>query len=164
LDLLLDVFERVWELIPEARLVLQGDGSERGSIARRVERSSHSDRVEFVPANPDVGGTLRRLHVFVMTSAFEGLPNSAIEALARGIPIVSTRVGDLEELVVEGKTGTFFEGDDPGSMGEKLARALGDRALLENAAAIGPRLVEEKFSIRRAVGRLTDAYLALAGR
>ena len=164
LGVLVDVFERLLATIPDARLILQGDGSERGSIARRVARSNLSDRVEFVPADPEVGGTLRRLHVFVMTSAFEGLPNSAIEALSKGVPVVSTPVGDLGELVIEGKTGAFFESDDPGAMAEELARVLADRTLLENAAVFGPRLVEEKFSIQRAVGRLTDAYLSLAGR
>jgi GalNAc-alpha-(1->4)-GalNAc-alpha-(1->3)-diNAcBac-PP-undecaprenol alpha-1,4-N-acetyl-D-galactosaminyltransferase len=164
LGLLLDVFERLSAIVPGARLVLQGDGSERSSIEQRVSRANLSERVEMVPANPEVDGTLRRLHVFVMTSAFEGLPNAAIEALSRGVPIVSTPVGDLGELVVEGKTGSFFESEDPGEMAATLAGALASRVLLENAAALGPKLVEEKFSIQRAVERLTDAYLSMTGR
>jgi len=164
LDLLVDVFEKVAAIVPDARLVLQGDGSERGSIERRVARSNLSGRVEFVPADPEVGRTLARLHAFVMTSAFEGLPNSAIEALSRGVPIVSTPVGDLGELVIEGKTGAFFDSEEPGAMAAKLAGVLADRALMENAAILGPRLVEEKFSIHRAVKRLTEEYEALIGR
>ena len=164
LGLLVDVFERVSAIVPDARLVLQGDGSERASIERRVERSNLAGCVELVAADPEVGRTLRRLHVFVMTSAFEGLPNAAIEALSLGIPIVSTRVGDLGELVIEGKTGAFFDSEDPGAMAAKLAEVLADRTLILNAAELGPKLVEEKFSIHRAVTRLTDAYLALIDR
>jgi len=49
-------------------------------------------------------------------------------------------------------------------MAAKLAEVLADRTLILNAAELGPKLVEEKFSIHRAVTRLTDAYLALIDR
>jgi glycosyltransferase involved in cell wall biosynthesis len=163
-DLLVDTFHRVLGKMPDSRLILMGDGNEREQIKRRVERLNIADSVEFIPADPNIDATLRRIHVFVMTSAFEGLPNAAIEALSMGIPIVSTPVGDIGELIVEGKTGTFFEDDRPDSMAETLARVLTDRSLLENAARLGPRLVEEKFSLRRGVERLTAVYRTLAAR
>lgn len=164
LDLLVDAFRELLVLVPDARLILQGDGDEREAIERRVESHGLSGRVERIPMNPEVGGTLSRLHVFVITSAYEGLPNSAIEALSRGVPIVSTRVGDVGELIVEGKTGLFFDDENPVSMARTLARAVSDRGLLENAAALGPRLVREKFSIGSAVERLVSVYQRLASR
>jgi glycosyltransferase involved in cell wall biosynthesis len=139
-----------------------GEGPEQRDIARLVESSNLTDRVEFVPAGPDIDATLRRFHVFVMTSSVEGLPNAAIESLAAGVPVVSTKVGDMTELVVEGKTGALFESDVPDSMAATLSRALLDRALLESAAAAGPKLVEERFSLKRAVKELSDVYRALA--
>lgn len=160
--LLLDVFHLLLREIPDARLVLMGDGPERDEILRRVGRLNLADRVELVAPNPAVEGTLHRFDVFVMTSALEGLPNAAIEALAAGIPVVSTRVGDMADIVVEGRTGALFENEDPGSMAATLARVLADRTLAENAAAAGPKLVEERFSLRRAVERLTETYRALA--
>ncbi len=164
LDLLVDAFRELSGLIPGARLVLQGDGEERDAIERRVREQGLAASVEFVPSDPDVGRTLRRLHAFVLTSAYEGLPNAAIEALTRGIPIVSTRVGDVGELVVEGETGFFFDGENPASMARTIARAVSDRRLLEGAAVLGPRIVRDKFSIESAVEKLASVYVRLASR
>jgi glycosyltransferase involved in cell wall biosynthesis len=164
LDLLVDAFRELVLLVPDARLVLQGGGPERETIERRVESLGLSGRVELRPMNPEVGATLGRLHAFVMTSAYEGLPNSAIEALSRGVPIVSTRVGDVSELVVEGRTGFFFEDEDPRSMARTIARAVMDRDLLGSAALLGPRIVREKFSIEGAVEKLETVYRRLARR
>lgn len=163
-DLLVDAFSELLKTVPEATLILMGDGGEREDVARRVEGLRIDSRVEFISANPRVGDTLKRLHVFVLTSAFEGLPNAAIEALSMGIPIVSTDVGDLREIVVEGKTGVFFDSDRPEMMAGTIARAIRDRDLLENAVRFGPTIVEEKFSIRRSVERMAEVYVSLAGR
>jgi glycosyltransferase involved in cell wall biosynthesis len=164
LTLLVEVFQNLLRIIPDARLVLQGDGSDRADVIERVERMGLGESVRIVPPDPDVAGTLRRLHAFVLTSSFEGLPNAAIEALSMGVPIVATDVGDLGELVIDGKTGTFFRNDDPSSMAETLAGVLADRALIESAHVSGPRLVEEKFSLSKAVDRLVSDYAALADR
>jgi glycosyltransferase involved in cell wall biosynthesis len=164
LTLLIEVFHRLLRVVPDARLILQGDGRERSAVVALVERLGLGPRVELVPPSPDVAGTLRRIHVFALTSAFEGLPNAAIEALSMGVPIVATDVGDLRELVLDGRTGRFFRSEDPESMAEILAGALADRALMESTLVAGPRLVEEKFSLTRAVIRLTAEYAALVAR
>ena len=163
-DLLVEAFHAVRRRVPDARLILMGDGAERGEIVTRVERLGLTPYVEFVAPNPDVDATLRRIDVFVLTSAFEGLPNAAIEALSMGIPVVSTAVGDIGELIIPGKTGALFENDRPDSMADTLVRVLADRSLLENAARFGPKLVEERFSLSRAVERLTAVYRSLLVR
>ncbi|MEJ2722269.1 MAG: glycosyltransferase [bacterium] len=105
LPLLLAAFRQVHDLVPGSRLILMGGGSERDALVRRAAHLGIENRVEFVDPDPDVGRTLRRIHVFALPSAFEGLPNAAIEAMAMGIPVIATRVGDLEDLIVEGNTG-----------------------------------------------------------
>jgi glycosyltransferase involved in cell wall biosynthesis len=141
-----------------------GDGPERDDIAGRIERLGLASSVELVAPNPDVEATLARIDVFVMTSAFEGLPNAAIEALSMGIPVVSTAVGDVAELIVPGKTGVLFEDDRPEAIADTLVRVLADRALLENALRFGPKLVEEKFSLGRAAAKLASVYANLVPR
>ena len=163
-DLLVEVFHKLLARIPDARLILMGEGSDRDKIAGLVARLKLGGRVEWVPPSLAVGDTLRRCDVFVMTSALEGLPNAAIEAFALGIPVVSTAVGDMGELIIEGQTGALFEDDDPESMAVTLSRVMTDRALLHNAAAAGPKLVEERFSLSRAVDRITEVYRSLVRR
>ena len=100
LDILIDAFAGVVGRIPDARLILMGSGGEKEMMTNRIADLGIGGNVEIMDASPDIDSTLRRLHLFVMTSDFEGLPNSAMEALSMGIPIVSTPVGDVRELVV----------------------------------------------------------------
>ncbi len=163
LDILLDSFKHVLDTLPGARLILMGGGSEQGMVTTRIQDLGIGSRVEIIEPNPDVDATLRQLHIFVMTSDFEGLPNAAMEALSMGIPIVSTPVGDIGELVVEGQTGMYLDKNDPGSVSDTLIRALSDRTLLENSLTAGPKLVEEKFSLARAVEKLSAVYSEILG-
>jgi len=162
--LLVEAFRDVHARMPEARLVLMGDGTERGEIIGRIEQMGLTSFVELVAPSPDVDATLRRIDVFVLTSAFEGLPNAAIEALSMGIPVVSTAVGDVTELIVPGQTGALFENDQPDAIADTLVRVLADHRLIENAAHFGPKLVEEKFSLTRAAQRLAAVYASLVAR
>ncbi len=163
LDILLDSFKHVLDTLPGARLILMGGGSEQGMVTTRIQDLGIGSRVEIIKPNPDVDATLRQLHIFVMTSDFEGLPNAAMEALSMGIPIVSTPVGDVRELVIEGQTGMYLDTNDPGSVSDTLIRALSDRTLLESSLTAGPKLVEEKFSLARAVERLSAVYSEILG-
>jgi glycosyltransferase involved in cell wall biosynthesis len=158
LDLLLSAFSRVLELAPQTRLILMGDGSERDALIDHTRSLGIGDNVEFVDPTPDVQATMKRFHIFVIPSAFEGLPNAAIEALAMGIPIVSTHVGDIDQLIVDGKTGLFFENETPAAMAETLVGALANRDLLESALRAGPQAIENDYSIERALDQLLPVY------
>lgn len=163
LDILLDSFALVLRTMSDARLILMGGGTEMEMVTARIRDLGIGKNVEIVEPSPDVDATLRRLHLFVMTSDFEGLPNSAMEALSMGIPLVSTSVGDVRELIVEGETGTFFDRVDPESMAATLVRAVSDKGLLERSLTAGPELVGKKFSLDRAVERLTAVYSEILG-
>ncbi|UCG51128.1 MAG: glycosyltransferase [Candidatus Latescibacterota bacterium] len=160
LHLLINAFQRVLEHAP-GRLLLMGSGSEHGALVEQTQALGISEHVEFIDPDLNIETTLKRLHAFVIASGFEGLPNAAIEALSMGIPIVSTPVGDLRELIIEGKTGYFFEDDSPESMAKTIVDALSDRELLETALDIGPTFIEEEFSIERALNRLIPVYSSL---
>jgi hypothetical protein len=69
----------------------------------------------------------------------------------------------VDQLIVEGKTGMFFDSDDPNSIAETLALALTDRDLLETALTAGPQLVKNEFSIESALASLLPVYDRLLG-
>lgn len=163
LDILLDSFARVLDTVGDARLILMGGGTEKDMVTTRIRDLGIGENVEIIEPNSDIDATLRRLHIFAMTSDFEGLPNSAMEALSMGIPIVSTPVGDVRELVVEGETGVFLDPVDPESVSATLVRALSDKRLLERSLTAGPQLVEKKFSLDGAIEKLTTAYREILG-
>lgn len=162
LHLLVAAFAGVLKRIPRARLILMGDGDERDALADQSTELGIEEHVEFVAQGTNVEETMRRFHVLALTSAFEGMPNVAIEALALGIPVISTRVGGVDQLILEGKTGLFFSNDTPETISETLVRALSDHGLLETAMTSGPKLVESKCSIESALTHLLPVYDRLA--
>ena len=82
-----------------------------GPMRARLERE-HADIVRFHGAVSDMGPVWRSLGLLVMTSRFEGLPVAALEALAAGVPVLSSRVGGVPSIVQDGITGWLFEPDD----------------------------------------------------
>ncbi len=161
LHLLVEAFRTVHDKVPASRLVLMGGGPEYAMLRRQCAELGIESNVEFIEPGLDVEGTLRRLHCFVLPSAFEGLPNSAVEALALGVPVLATPVGDVPDLVVEGKTGELLTSDDPSAIAEVIIRWVSDPFLLENARIEGPRLVAAKFSLASAIEALLPAYETL---
>jgi glycosyltransferase involved in cell wall biosynthesis len=121
--------------LPEATLVVAGDGEER----ERLERLAGA-RVRFLGARPrgEVLGLLAAADVAVLPSAWENFPHAAVEALAMGTPVVATRVGGVPEIVRDGENGLLVDAGDAAAFAAALERVLHDddlRARLTAAAA-----------------------------
>ncbi len=164
LHLLIEAFGEAHRRVPAARLVLMGSGPEKDSLLRRVEQLELGRWVEFLEPRLDVVGVLRRFYCFVLASGFEGLPNAVMEALAEGVPVIATPSGDVSDLIIDGKTGTLVNGDQPGALADAIVRVLSDTELLRNARTCGPELVRRKFSMSAALDRLLPVYDSLVGR
>ena len=95
---LLDAFCLVREQIP-SRLVIAGDGPERRPLEARVQELGLSDHVTFTGYRTDTEGVYAGLDIFALSSDTEQMPTSVLEAMAAGLPIVSTNVGDVSDMV-----------------------------------------------------------------
>jgi glycosyltransferase involved in cell wall biosynthesis len=84
----------------------------------------------------------------------EGIPVVLMEALAAGVPTISTRISGIPELVIDGKTGFLVEPARPEQLVRAVERVLDDYARAKDLAANGTRLVDEEFEIRENVRRL----------
>jgi glycosyltransferase involved in cell wall biosynthesis len=107
-----------------------------GRVRARLERRA-SDRVTFVGALPRDGvlAQLAGARAAVLSSAWENLPHAAVEALAVGTPVVSTAVGGVPEVVVDGRNGLLVPPGDPQALAAALRRVLADDALRDELAA-----------------------------
>ena len=98
-----------------------------------------------------------------MPSYFEGQPVSVLEAMANGCGIVASRVGDIPDMIVDGKTGFLCRPRDTDSLREKLDRLLADPALCRTLGENARRKAEEEFSIESNIEQLLKIYRGLVG-
>jgi glycosyltransferase involved in cell wall biosynthesis len=139
-------FAMVSAAMPEAELHILGDGPCRAAIAQTAESLGIANRVFLLGASLDVPGFLSTLDLFVLSSIDEGLPISLMEAMAAGLPVVSTRLPGLTELAPENVVAGYCTPTHP----ESLAEHILDAANRHDLPALGKAASRwaQKFAIR----------------
>jgi N-acetyl-alpha-D-glucosaminyl L-malate synthase BshA len=99
------VFQQVRKRLPNARLIMAGDGPERGSACELAAELGVCDAVEFPGSKMDIEQAYRNAHLFLLLSEYESFGLSALEALACGTPVLGTASGGLIEVVSSGQNG-----------------------------------------------------------
>lgn len=164
-DTLLAAFAEVLEELPEARLVLVGDGPQRPHIERTISAAGLHGNVHLTGRVTDIWPHLADADVFALSSPSEALGVAIQEAMAAGLPVVASDVGGIPELVTPGVTGELFPVGDHHEMARKLVellrspqrrRAMSAAALAEADAMRMELCVEAYF-------RLYDELLAEPG-
>jgi glycosyltransferase involved in cell wall biosynthesis len=164
LDLLVEAFARLRERQREVRLILIGDGPERDRVAALVNDKRLGEFVEMPGMVEDAAAHIARFSCLVLPSVYEGSPNVVLEALAAGVPVIAGPVGDLEEIVVDGRTGFIMRERSAVALASLTERALSDDSMRRRASVEGPRIVREKFSATTAVEKLNELYRSLVDR
>lgn len=130
-ELLLNAFARARNIAPSVRLLLVGDGELREAMEKKAEELKLSDAVTFAGNVEDVERYLSDADVFVLSSDYEGLPLSILEAMAAGLPVISTNVGGVADIVTD--NGILVKPGDVEALAEKIAELALDeekRALM----------------------------------
>lgn len=153
----LEAFARVAAERP-ARLLMVGDGPDRGAVERRARALGVWEQVRFLGVRHDVSRWLRQSDVAVVPSASESFGLAALEALAAGLPVVATRVGGLPEVVREGETGLLAEVGDVDRIAAHLRTLADDAALRARMGAAGREDAIRRFTPEGALGAYESAY------
>ena len=148
---LLEAFRRVLIAQPSSRLVLVGEGSLRSSLEARAREFGIQARVHWLGGRADVADILPHLDVFVLSSVLEGVPLAVLEAMAAARPVVSTRVGDVDRLIVDGRTGLLVAPGHPGALGEAVTALLGDPGFARRLGQDARVAIEHGFSLDQTV-------------
>ncbi len=146
------------------RLVLVGDGVLRPEYEQMARDLGIGEKVSFLGLRQDVPSILGRVHVVVLASHAEGMPNVVLEAMAASRPVVSTAVGGATELVTEGVNGYLVPPGDAGLIAERLERILKDDLLAERMGAKGRMLAQSLFNAERMADRFHLLYRAILDR
>ncbi|MGH4012314.1 MAG: glycosyltransferase [Pseudonocardiaceae bacterium] len=164
-ETLLRAMGSVVDEIPDARLLVVGDGPLRGRLGDLSAELGLAGAVVFTGSRNDVGRLLTMVDVVVLSSyTVECFPMAVLEAMACGIPAVATAVGGVPEMIDDGVTGYVVPPRDSRALADALIKTLHDP---ERAAAMGRaarRRVESEFSLDRSVRRAQDAIVRTAGR
>jgi glycosyltransferase involved in cell wall biosynthesis len=160
--LFLEAAVRLSRKLPDTRFVMLGDGPQRSLVAERAAAAGLAACLELPGERADAEAWFQRADVFWLTSAWEGLPNAVLEAMACGVPVVATDVGGTRELFNSGVEGFLLRpGDAEGfvSSSQTLLQDNDRRARMGGAA----RERALQFSISRMVQAMAAVYAAVLG-
>jgi glycosyltransferase involved in cell wall biosynthesis len=160
-DVLIRAFARVRQTVPAAHLVLVGDGPLLKDLQSLAAALDVADAVHFAGYQPHSGPFLRAMDVFALTSRSEGMPQAVLEASVIGLPVVTSRVGGLPEVIEEGVTGLMFPSGDDGALAAALCELLSNRARRQSLGSAARARVETKFSVARMAGDYHRDFLQL---
>lgn len=152
---LIEAFKILNEQYSDMRLQLIGDGELKDEIKELVNSYGLHDKVEFLGIKDDVYMYLHNADCFVLSSDYEGIPMSIIEAMGTALPIVSTNVGGLSDMIVNGKNG-FLVGLNSYDLKKEIEKVYLDKNIRQ---AIGLNALKE--SIRFSSETMTKRYLMI---
>jgi len=147
--------------------VIGGSGDLEAELRSQVERLGLADRVKLTGQTLLQERIIEFMHggeVYVLPCVWasdndvDGLPQMLVEAMACGLPAISTRLVGIPDLVRHMETGLLVEPNDPVELAEAIARLMHDRSLAERLAQAGRRRVEERFNLETSLEPLIDRY------
>jgi glycosyltransferase involved in cell wall biosynthesis len=159
---LIEAFPRVLQALPQARLVLVGQGPLENEVRQLARRRQLDDRIVFAGYREDAPRICASFDVFVLSSEHEGLPIALLEAMALGKAVVATRVGGTPEVVKDGVQGLLVPPRDPRALARGITALLEDPGLRIRMGQEG-RTRARRFDIRAAVRRTEELYEEVLG-
>jgi len=158
LDNALDAFGQVAAEFPAAHYVIAGDGPLRAALEAQAARLGLADRVHFLGWRADASAVLAALDVLLAPSRWEGFGLVFLEAMALDVPVISTRVSAIPEVVADGETGWLVPPGDPAAIAGALRAALSDPDERRRRGEAGRARLESQFTVDAMVQRTLAVY------
>ncbi len=159
---LIDAWALVAATHPEARLVIAGSGDQEQAIRARITRHGLQEKVRLLGSRDDVPQLLQAADLFVSSSHLEGLPVAVLEALAAGLPVVGTEVGDVPHVLIK-DTGIVVPPRQPAQLAEAIVALLDDPARRQAMSVAARQHIAAHYSPAAWVDRLLEVYAAAQG-
>lgn len=156
----------VREVFPEAKFLLIGDGILRQKVLQLVKFFRLENNFFLMGWRRDIPSLIRDIDIFVLSSYWEGLPMSILEAFACAKPVVATAVDGVPEIVKDGENGFLVSPGDYQSLAKKIILLLKDKNLIFNMGENNRRFIANahEFSLEFSVDKLQNFYLDLGCR
>jgi glycosyltransferase involved in cell wall biosynthesis len=158
-NMIINAVPEILKVFPDTVFWFIGEGSDRNRLERKINQLGIEDNVFLTGTRQDISSLLNQMDVFVLTSFAEGSPNSVLEAVAHGLPVVATNVGGLPEIVLNDKTGFLVPIDSSRLLAEKLIYLLSNYENAKAMGANGRKHVENNFALDRLLKEQLNLYL-----
>ena len=142
----------------EAMFVIVGDGEDERSLRLEAKGLGIEKHVTFAPPMPDIVDLYRSFDIVVVPTQRGGVGLTALEAMAMEKPVVASAVGELLNIVLDGRTGFLVAEKDPDQIADRITRLLDDPALCAGLGKAARRRIEEDYSLPSMVGATEALY------
>lgn len=142
-------------------LTIIGDGSLKQDLSATISKLALGDRVTLAGEMVDPGQSLAAATLFIMSSDFEGLPISILEAMSAGLPVVSTDVGGVAEAVIDGESGFLVPRGDFRQLAGKIQILADDPDLRQRMGSRGREHYQQHFTTSRFTSEMREVYQKL---
>ncbi len=150
--MLIQAFSYIAKDFPDYSLVIYGDGPLKDELLAQIRNVGLDNRVVIYDNIPDIHKKMSTSELFVMSSDFEGLSNSMLEAMMMGLPVISTDVSGAADYITNEENGLIVPTGDAGAMATAIRRMLSDDSFREkcgqNAKEVS-RLVSKEVVLRK---------------
>ena len=155
----MDLFAKVVSQMPEARLIMAGDG-ERQALMDYATKRGLRDQISFPGwvRGEEKERLLRESDLLLLPSHAEGFPMSIIEGMAYGLPIVASKVGGIPQIVSEGENGFLFAYGDTSSMADAVLLLLRNSSLREQFRQKSYSIEQEHYTFDQHLSKLEQVY------
>ena len=155
---LIDAMPQVLREVPDAHLIIFGEGELRAALERQIKSLSLTKRVLLPGFREDVLSLVKSADLFVMSSVTEGLGSAVLDAMAMGLAVVGTNAGGIPEAVVAGVTGELVPPSEPQPLAAAIVTLLKDADRRRAYGEAGRDRVARHFGVDRLVDATLDSY------
>ncbi len=155
-EYLIDAAVEVLKNHPHVYFFLAGRGKQAKQLQARINRKGISRNFILLGFLDDIHPLLKIADIYVSSSLYEGMPNSVLEAMLHGLPIVSTNVNGINELVENGENGWLVEPGNAKQIAQSLTDLIVNKEKRELFGSKGAQLVEREFTTKRMINQLNE--------
>ena len=160
-ETILEAAPQVIKEIPDVKFLFVGEGYLRNKLEKQVRKMGLSDRVIFTGFRTDIPEITATFDIALLVSLFEGMGRVLLEAMVLGKPVVATKVGGIVDVVRDGETGILVPPGDADTLAKAVITLLKDRELAQRMGEAGKRRIDERFTAKRMVEKISEVYKKL---
>ncbi len=159
------VSKLVKDCFPDLHLILVGEGPDEQMLKDRVREMGLDDNVTFFPFTREPMYVFERIDILVLSSLYkEGLPNVLLEAMSMNVPVISSKMAGVPEIIKDGKTGYMVEPGKSGQLAGAISKLWSDRAAYKKISRNGRKLMEESFDKEVQFAEFLEYFHRITGK